>query len=62
MIKLAAQMAMKAEVNDKISAFLLQAGNSPNKKITSFNLIHLHLLKKDDFKDVYLHHHRVFFC
>ena len=30
----------------KILAFFLQAGKSQNKKITSFNLIHLHLLKK----------------
>ena len=35
--------AMRVVVIGKISAILLQAGKSQNKKITSFNLIHLHL-------------------
>ena len=38
---------MRVVVNGKISAFLLQAGKSQNKKITSFCLIHLHLQKKN---------------
>ena len=34
---------MRVVDDGKISAFLLQAGKSQNKKISSFNLIHLQL-------------------
>ena len=36
---------MREEANDKISAFLLQAGKSKNKKNTSFSLICLYQKK-----------------
>ena len=38
MIKLTAQMSMRAVVNGKISAFLLQAGKPYNEKITILTL------------------------
>ena len=37
---------MRVVVDDKISALLLQAGSTRNKKITSFNLIRLRLQKQ----------------
>ena len=43
MAKLAAQWAMRVVVKGKFLAFLLLAGKSQNKKITRFNLLHLHL-------------------
>ena len=37
---------MTEVITSEISAFSLQAARSQNKKITSFNLIRLHLQKK----------------
>ena len=45
---------MRVAVNDIISAFLLQAGKSRNKNITSFNLIHLQNQKKKIIMEMFI--------